>query len=213
MSNFGFGEIHRRPDWEDRLQNYLFKRNRVVPVFKYGQMDCAIWAAGAIRALTGHDLAYGVRRTYNSPASAVRVLLDLGYKSVEDAMDKHFEVIPPAMAHRGDIALYDESLGVVIGFEAMFVGEDKFHVDYDPNDPDTPKVLGLVRVPRPHWTKAWRIPYPGEALVRDVLANPMPADDVDDVDDPDWETLERPSIEDVAEWTKAAKAENEVKNG
>lgn len=60
------------PDWQDRLAAYL--EDCQGRRFAYGSHDCALFAAGAVEAMTGVDLAEGWRGRYRGPASARRAL-------------------------------------------------------------------------------------------------------------------------------------------
>lgn len=49
----------RLPDWPVRLEALLLERETWP--FAWGVHDCALFAADAVQAITGHDLAHGLR--------------------------------------------------------------------------------------------------------------------------------------------------------
>lgn len=60
----------RCEDWHARLAAYVFDAGRTP--FAYGSHDCALFAAGAVEAMTGTDLAAGWRGIYRTLAGASR---------------------------------------------------------------------------------------------------------------------------------------------
>lgn len=135
----------RRNDWETALGEYLAKHQNAV--FVFGKLDCALFASGAVRTMTGKDLARGLRGKYRSVAGSVRTLKGLGFDSLAALVDSKLEAVPVSFAQRGDIVMdASDSLGVCVGREALFVGEE---------DGDA----GLVRLPMASWVRAWRVPF------------------------------------------------------
>lgn len=135
----------RSADWEERLGEYLAANNNAV--FKYGKLDCALFAAGAVKAMTGADPARGFRGKYRSQASSIRAIRAAGFDSLAAVMDSKFQDIPTAFAQRGDLVMDGaDSLGVCIGRDALFVGEEAGDA-------------GLVRLPMASWSRAWRVPF------------------------------------------------------
>jgi hypothetical protein len=103
-----------------------------------------MFAAGAVKAMTGVDPVEEFRGKYNSPISALRALRVFGAGTLLDTMDTKFTRIPATMAGRGDLAMHDGSLGIVFGSDALFVGEDG-------------GAPGLVRIGRAQWDASWRV--------------------------------------------------------
>ncbi|RDE05441.1 DUF6950 family protein [Sphingomonas aracearum] len=128
----------RRPDWEQRLADYLASVADVPHA--YGRHDCALHGANAVLALTGEDAATRFRGRYQTEIGAARALRRFGAGSVEATFDATFPAIPPALARRGDLVMADGAIGVCVGGEAVFAGE-----------------TGQVRWPRADWTRAWRV--------------------------------------------------------
>lgn len=128
----------RSSDWEEALSEYI-NMMRDAP-FEYGVNDCCMFAAGAVEAMTGVDAMAEFRGKYDSSLSAAKALRDIGKGSLEATIDAKFPVIEIAHAQRGDIALFNDSLGIVAGSFAWFVSDD-----------------GLERVQRADWQKTWSV--------------------------------------------------------
>jgi hypothetical protein len=117
----------RVPAWETALAAYLAT---AVPEVRGGRASvCGLFAGGAVEAVTGHN-----------PATQFVGRLAEVWDELEATVDGLFPEVAPAMAMTGDLAFFDGSLGVVVGGEALFVGD-----------------LDLVRVPRARWSKAWAV--------------------------------------------------------
>lgn len=95
---------------------------------------CALFACGAVEAVTGANPADEYRGRFHQVAD-----------ELEATFDRHFPERPAALAQRGDLAWHDGSVGVVMGGDALFVGEQP---------EGTP---ALVTVPRAAWSKAWGV--------------------------------------------------------
>ena len=131
--------IARLPDWRPRLVAYL-EEVRTRP-FAYGAHDCALFAADAVRAMTGTDLAAEFRGRY----ATLKEGLKLAGTSHMQILRQHFEQGPTAFAQVGDIAVIGE-----VGFPALglFEGEHILVLRED----------GLGRMARAAATQAWQVP-------------------------------------------------------
>lgn len=133
----------RRRDWQARLTAYLSLAAR--EPYAVGRHDCALFAAGAVEAITGHDPAGQWRGNYSTKAGGLRLLKAAGYADHLEATASHLPEIAPAFAAPGDIAILQESpdgqlaLGVVQG-EVIYVLRDD----------------GLGLLPRSTMTRAFR---------------------------------------------------------
>lgn len=91
--------LARTPDWPERLAAYLteMRPRRYV----LGRHDCASFAAGAVRAITGADV---LPLRWETPAEAVAVLRRLGglQAAVRAVLP---QLATPALAQRGDVLL------------------------------------------------------------------------------------------------------------
>jgi hypothetical protein len=115
----------RRADWEARLSAYLARVDR--RPYQPGRHDCAMFAAGAVRAVTGRDPGRGWRGQYRSAARGKALLASRGFDSLDAAASAALgEPCAPAMCGRGDIVSDGERLGVLWwagGPVALFVGD------------------------------------------------------------------------------------------
>ncbi len=142
----------RKLDWEMRLHEFI--ESRKGSAFAWGSNDCCLFAADAVEAMTGVDLAANFRGKYDSEASCVKMVSELGYASIEDLIRKELaswqlQPMRPVQAHRGDLLLTMQegqpALCVVglTGKHSIGVGED-----------------GLMKVRTYHdGVVAYRVPY------------------------------------------------------
>lgn len=135
--------MHRHPQWEQRLAEFAARHRS--KAFKWGSVDCMIFAANAVKAVTGKDYARGHRGKYKSPLGAAKHLKGLGYTSPEAMLDALLDEKIPAFAQRGDIVLAKDGIpAVCMGAFAISIGGDE-------------NVEGLIKIPRSHWVKAWGV--------------------------------------------------------
>ena len=101
--------------WQARLAAWLASISRTP--FQPGQHDCALFAAGAVEAMTGVDLAAGWRGRYHTLRGGIRVLRRAGYADHIALARSHFPTT--ATPRAGDLAVVDtpegQALGVVQG--------------------------------------------------------------------------------------------------
>lgn len=84
--------------------------------FRPGSHDCALFAAGWVRFLTGEDLTAGLRGKYKTLKKGQELLEAQGFKSHVDLAASRLSEIHPAFAQIGDVAVVDEdALGIVAG--------------------------------------------------------------------------------------------------
>lgn len=139
-------QSHRAADWEDRLRTYL---DRVAEdPFRWGQHDCALFAAGAIKAMTGFDPAADLRGTYSTKTGALEALREhCAGTLLRTAV--HWLGAPKSIhqVKRGDIVMRDRfTLGVCVGLHSYFVGEG-------------PGTIGLVPLPTHSLKHAFTVPF------------------------------------------------------
>ncbi|AET73304.1 hypothetical protein EMVG_00018 [Emiliania huxleyi virus PS401] len=107
----------RKKTWRPDLAEYVAAAAR--QPFRPGRHDCALFAAGAVKAMTGADFARGYRSTYRSLAKGRQVLQEKGFADHVALAAHHLPEIAPIMAQEGDIAVVagdaDSALGVVQG--------------------------------------------------------------------------------------------------
>ncbi|MDZ4094525.1 MAG: hypothetical protein U1D35_06395 [Paracoccaceae bacterium] len=107
----------RRADWQPRLIEYLARIAR--QPLKYGTHDCALFAAGAVEAMTGADPAARWRGRYSTVRGGLRHLRAAGYLDHITLCASLFTEAPVARARAGDLAVLPgpdgPALGVVQG--------------------------------------------------------------------------------------------------
>lgn len=130
--------LNRASIWEQSLSDYISSKRE--DPFVYGKNDCCMFVAGAVEAMTGIDPMSEFRGQYKSLATSVRALKEIGAGDLEKTIDGKFPVIPVSSAKRGDIAFYENALGIVMDGYAWFVSDD-----------------GLERIPRSEWIKCWGV--------------------------------------------------------
>jgi len=137
--------MRRREDWPERLGAVVDAARR--RPFEWGRFDCALFAADAVAAMTGEDLAAPFRGRYRTRAGASRALRRAGYESLE-ALCMALLGQPldtPTLAQRGDVVLLEAGngpqLGVCVGAQAAAPCEGE----------------GLVFAPLSLWRTAWRV--------------------------------------------------------
>lgn len=78
--------------------------------FAWGRHDCCLFAADAVRAVTGHDPAADLRGTYATAAEAAAALARAG-GLVGLAIARAGRVVPTAAAQPGDVGLLEPGGG------------------------------------------------------------------------------------------------------
>jgi hypothetical protein len=131
----------RYPDWQTRLAAYLAEV-RDVP-FAYGFNDCALFVAGAVKAMTGDDPARGLRG-YRTMAGGQKKLKDAGFADHVALAASLLPTIPLFEAMPGDVVAVKVEGGLALG---IVQGRMIYLV--------TPEGLGLV--PRSEAVRAFRV--------------------------------------------------------
>jgi hypothetical protein len=130
----------RHREWQSALAELVAQR--MAAPFEWGVNDCCLFAADAVRAMTGRDPAADARG-YTTERQAARVLKQLGGLEALASTRAGGEEVPPAMARVGDVVLGKmdrECLGVCTG--------ETWHA---------PSAAGLVAAPMSAALKAWRV--------------------------------------------------------
>jgi len=114
--------LTRVQDWPERLHEYVDLVNG--ERFAWGVFDCCLFAAGAVRVMTGFDGAASLRGRYASEAEAIALLHAEG--GLEAYVRQQLGVPrAPLCAQRGDVVLRRaegemDALGVCLGVMAAF---------------------------------------------------------------------------------------------
>lgn len=112
------------PGWRHRLTDFLRENHR--RPFQPGIWDCAIWAAGAVEAMTGEDHLRGFRG-YRTIAEGKRKLQARGFEDHVAYVASLLPEVQPSFAQPGDVAVIEgQSLGIVQGANVYFFGVNGF---------------------------------------------------------------------------------------
>jgi hypothetical protein len=102
----------RRADWRARLTEYVVSMQGAR--FEPGRLDCALFAAGAVEAMTGEDHAHGLRG-YRTLAGGYRKLQERGHGDHVALVASLFAEVPPSFAQAGDLAVVPGDDGPALG--------------------------------------------------------------------------------------------------
>lgn len=114
--------MQRVDNWPSELINYLAASARLP--FEMGKHDCALFAADAIKAMTGEDPAAVWRGRYTTMLGGLRVLRKEGYQDHVDLVTKRLTEKPVALACPGDLAVVPTADGPALGIvqgESIYV--------------------------------------------------------------------------------------------
>jgi len=101
--------------WQARLVTYMADC-RARP-FAPGRHDCALFAAGAVQAMTGHDPAATWRGRYQTQAGGLRLLRRAGHDDHIVLAATLFAEIPVMVAGPGDLAVIETEDSPALGPE------------------------------------------------------------------------------------------------
>jgi hypothetical protein len=148
----------KKPHWHTRAFDPFLREREKMP-FAWGTNDCCIFAADAILANTGTDIADDFRAKYTTQLGAFKTIREVtGGISVADAAAhcavKHglIEHTHPLMAKRGDLVVIENAGALIAGVIHL----NGMHVI-------SVSETGLVRLPiidlngKPNVVRAWSI--------------------------------------------------------
>lgn len=133
--------LARFPDWRPRLHALLEARRALGFSWEDGR-DCCLWAADAILAMTGKDVAAELRG-YRSRFGATRRLVELGHRSVRSLVAAKFT--PIARPRLGDLVLVP---GAPLDTLLIAAGRGAAWGQYE---------TGLIREPIPARAEFWAV--------------------------------------------------------
>ena len=140
----------RLDNWQTQLNSYLV--HRYTTPFKYGQLDCGLFVAGAIEAMTGVDVAPPLRGKYRNRVEAFAAIKALCGRATMEAAAAHIArrfgitKIPVLFAQRGDAMVVGGGRRSTLGIIAMHGTEIL-----------APYKDGILRLPLNIATHAYRI--------------------------------------------------------
>ena len=144
----------RLPDWRPRLVAYL-ARITATP-FAYGTHDCALFAAGAVEAMTGEDLAAPYRGRYGSLKGGLKCLAKAGAADHVALIRARCDQIAPAFAAVGDIAVIGPEAAISAGTSRVAPGPAALGI-FEGEHIVVLREEGLGFVPRATATLAFRV--------------------------------------------------------
>lgn len=103
----------RSDKWAVVLSQYLGEVARTP--FAYGRNDCALFAAGAVKAMTGVDPAAAWRGRYRTLRGGLRILRADGHDDHIAAAAALLPEVAVAMAQPGDLAVVPTPDGLALG--------------------------------------------------------------------------------------------------
>lgn len=121
-----------------------FTRAHMRTPYAWGRHDCALFAAGAVEAMTGVDFAADYRGKYDDEDGARRVLTTIGCEDVGDLASRYLPEIMPAEARRGDVVMIEGQRGP---FLAVVDGRTAVG----------PSARGLTHTPVEMASRAWGV--------------------------------------------------------
>lgn len=110
----------RSKHWATRAYQ-VFLLSRASTPFKWGEHDCALFAADGILSMTGVDIAADFRGKYSDEASALAAIKAIANgETVADAAAwcaaKHgLQGCPPLFARRGDLVVLNDAGRMIAG--------------------------------------------------------------------------------------------------
>jgi hypothetical protein len=163
--------IQRKLNW-DTQHFHQFLLDHADKPFAWGSHDCALFAASAVEAITGVDVADDFRGKYTTQLGALRTISKVtGGSTIVDAVihcaAKHglTEHAHPLMAKRGDLVIIDNA-GTLIAGVVHLNGRHVVSVSE----------TGLVRLPITNIVRAWSLDIPAVSpVVTDTSAPELPA--------------------------------------
>ena len=105
--------MKRKTNWRPLLAAYV--ESVAHTPFAWGSHDCALFAAGAVEAMTGEDIAKGFRGRYTTLAGGLRLLKKSGHNTHADLATSLFEEVHPSQAQVGDLAAIEVDGGMALG--------------------------------------------------------------------------------------------------
>ena len=122
-------------NWTTTLSD-LIESRRHRP-FEWGVHDCMLWPSDVVEALTGKDPSAGLRGTYSTALSAMRIVKAHG--GLKDLVTEQLGQDPVSLSHaqRGDIVMHTSNGllcgGVNLGEFGVFVGAGHTGLQFVPH--------------------------------------------------------------------------------
>lgn len=125
--------MKRLHNWRTALTQTINDKRELE--FKWGEHDCALWAASCVHAITGIDFAKDIRGTYTSPEGAYKQIIRVyDCHQITEIFEKCLEGKPihVASALPGDVMFrssnmggFDAIVGICNGKSSLFLTEEQ----------------------------------------------------------------------------------------
>jgi hypothetical protein len=115
--------MKRLHNWQSRLSEYLTAN--ALTRFEYGALDCGLFVAGAIEAMTGVDVAESLRGKYTNRREAFAAIRSISGIATMEAIAVHIaeqygvKEVPVSSAQRGDAVVLKKGRASTLGIIAM----------------------------------------------------------------------------------------------
>ncbi|QSX32451.1 hypothetical protein JYB87_11805 [Shewanella avicenniae] len=103
----------KQHNWPTHLNRYILE-NLNTP-FKWGEFDCCLFAANAVKAMTGEDYAAAFRGKYSTKAGATKALSRYGAGTIKDTITQLLGEPQNTHPARGDVCLIETVNGPTAG--------------------------------------------------------------------------------------------------
>lgn len=111
--------------------------------FSWGKFDCGLFVCDCVKAMTGVDLADGIRGYTNVAGAYKAIRWSMEETAVSIAERFGLKEVPPVTASRGDVVLLYSGQLAIVGLDAsVAIGASSY---------------GLAKQPRETWKRAWRV--------------------------------------------------------
>ncbi len=100
-------DLTRLPDWRARLDDYLDSIEG--RPFAWGELDCALFAADAVQAITGVDLAADFRGKYSDQAGAEAAVKSAGFEDYASLVASMLPAVEIGRHMIGDVAVVESA--------------------------------------------------------------------------------------------------------
>lgn len=132
--------MSRADNWRTLLADFIEARRE--RAFEWGSHDCCLFAADWVATVTGRDPADPFRQSYSTALGAHRLYSKAGGVAnlVRDCLrDSGFVSVPRREANAGDLIVresgHGKCVGIVLGLNSAFVGEDGLRFARTDEDP------------------------------------------------------------------------------
>lgn len=125
--------MKRLPDWPARLHAFVDGTKR--QEFAWDRHNCAQWAIGAVKSITGEDIATEYRGKFKSAKGAVGTMKRSGFTNLADMAAFILPEIHISQARIGDIAAIPDNspfgytLGIINGETILVLGEKSMGIE------------------------------------------------------------------------------------